>query len=42
LGIKGLNISRHFYLVQRAGRELSPAAGAFAGIMAEMYGQATV
>jgi len=35
--VKGLTISRRFYLVTRAGRELSPAARAFAGIMEEIH-----
>lgn len=35
--VEGLNISRTFYLVQRDGRELSPAARAFAGLMEEQF-----
>jgi LysR family transcriptional regulator, low CO2-responsive transcriptional regulator len=37
LKIPGLEITRQFYLVCRAGRELSPAASAFAGAMVEIY-----
>jgi DNA-binding transcriptional LysR family regulator len=33
--VKGLKISRHFYLASRAGRELSPAATAFAKVIGE-------
>jgi DNA-binding transcriptional LysR family regulator len=33
--VKGLKISRHFYLASRAGRELSPAAKAFAKVVGE-------
>ncbi|HEX8961249.1 MAG TPA: selenium metabolism-associated LysR family transcriptional regulator [Geobacteraceae bacterium] len=33
--VKGLRISRHFYLASRAGRELSPAAKAFAKVIRE-------
>jgi DNA-binding transcriptional LysR family regulator len=33
--VKGLKISRHFYLASRAGRELSPAARAFAKVIGE-------
>jgi LysR family transcriptional regulator, low CO2-responsive transcriptional regulator len=33
--VKGLKISRHFYLASRAGRELSPAAKAFAKVIRE-------
>lgn len=33
--VKGLKISRHFYLASRAGRELSPAAKAFAKVIGE-------
>lgn len=36
--IPGLEITRQFYLACRAGRELSPAATAFAGAMVEIYG----
>ncbi len=39
IAIHGLEISRHFYLASRAGRELSPAAAAFAGISRELYGK---
>jgi LysR family transcriptional regulator, low CO2-responsive transcriptional regulator len=35
--VKGLRITRSFYLVTRAGRELSPAARAFAAVMKETY-----
>jgi DNA-binding transcriptional LysR family regulator len=38
LKIPGLEITRQFYLASRAGRELSPAATAFAGAMMEIYG----
>ncbi len=37
--VKGLEISRQFYLTSREGRELSPAASAFARIMREIYGE---
>lgn len=33
--VKGLKISRHFYLASRSGRELSPAAKAFAAVIKE-------
>lgn len=33
--VKGLRISRHFYLASRAGRESSPAANAFATVIRE-------
>ena len=33
--VKGLKITRHFYLASRAGRELSPAARAFAKVIGE-------
>lgn len=36
--VKGLKISRHFYLASRAGRELSPAAKAFAAVIREKRG----
>ncbi len=36
--IKGLTISRRFYLVSRLKRDLSPPARAFANLLAEMYG----
>jgi DNA-binding transcriptional LysR family regulator len=36
--IPGLDISRSFYLASQTGRELSPAAAAFADVMTEMYG----
>ena len=35
--IPGLKIARQFYLVSRAGRELSPAAAAFSGVMLEKF-----
>ena len=35
--VEGLTISRHFYLVQRTARELSPAARAFADLMVEQF-----
>ncbi|GLI36950.1 LysR family transcriptional regulator [Geobacter hydrogenophilus] len=35
--VDGLKISRTFYLVQREGRELSPAARAFADLMVDQY-----
>jgi len=35
--IPGLEIARQFYLVSRAGREPSPAAAAFAGVMLEKF-----
>lgn len=35
--VEGLKISRTFYLVQRDGRELSPAARAFADLMRDQY-----
>ena len=38
LDIKGVDFSRHLYLVQRAGRQLSPAAAAFAEVICGMYG----
>lgn len=37
--VEGLTISRTFHLVQRDGRELSPAAHAFADLMVEKYRQ---
>lgn len=37
LEVRGVNLSRHFYLAQRKGRELSPAALAFAGIARKMH-----
>lgn len=37
--VRGVEISRQFYLASRAGRELSPAATAFAGVMEESYGK---
>ncbi|KAF0219230.1 MAG: LysR family transcriptional [Geobacteraceae bacterium] len=37
--VRGLRISRHFYLASRSGRELSPAAAAFAGVMREICGE---
>ncbi len=36
--IKGLTISRRFYLVSRLKRDLSPPARAFANLLVEMYG----
>jgi DNA-binding transcriptional LysR family regulator len=36
--IKGLTISRRFYLVSRLKRNLSPPAQAFANLLMEMYG----
>ncbi len=36
--VKGLTISRRFFLVTRSGRELSPAARAFFALMTETYG----
>jgi LysR family transcriptional regulator, low CO2-responsive transcriptional regulator len=38
LHVAGLEITRQFHLASRAGRELSPAASAFAGAMVEIYG----
>lgn len=38
LAINGVDLSRHLYLVQRAGRQLSPAAAAFAEVICKMYG----
>jgi DNA-binding transcriptional LysR family regulator len=38
LKIPELEITRQFYLACRTGRELSPAASAFAGAMLEIYG----
>lgn len=38
--VEGLNISRRFFLVRRSGRELSPAAGVFAEVMGEIFGDA--
>lgn len=35
--VDGLQISRRFYLASRAGRELSPAARAFADVMQQIY-----
>jgi DNA-binding transcriptional LysR family regulator len=35
----GLEITRQFYLASRAGREISPAASAFASAMLEIYGE---
>lgn len=37
VAVDGVRISRHFYLVNRAGRELSPPAAAFAQVMLETY-----
>ena len=36
--IKGLSISRRFYLISRSKRDLSPPARAFVNFLAEMYG----
>ena len=36
IAVEGLEISREFYLASRTGRELSPAASAFAGVMLEV------
>ena len=36
IAVEGLEISREFYLASRTGRELSPAAAAFAGVMLEI------
>jgi DNA-binding transcriptional LysR family regulator len=36
--VEGVTITRQFFLVKRKGRELSPAAGAFADVMLELYG----
>jgi DNA-binding transcriptional LysR family regulator len=38
IAVKGLTISRRFFLVTRSGRELSPAARAFVALMIETYG----
>lgn len=38
LTVAGLAISRTFYLATRSGRELSPAALAFVGLLEEIYG----
>lgn len=40
VAVEGVRIMRRFYLAGRCGRELSPAAAAFASIMTEMYGEA--
>lgn len=37
--VRGVNISRHFYLASRSGREFSPAAEAFESVMREVYGE---
>ncbi|GAB7026454.1 selenium metabolism-associated LysR family transcriptional regulator [Geotalea toluenoxydans] len=37
MDVSGVNLSRHFYLVQRKGRELSPAAHAFVEIARKMH-----
>jgi DNA-binding transcriptional LysR family regulator len=37
VAVTGLEVVRFFYLAERAGRSLSPAAKTFAGIMEEMY-----
>jgi DNA-binding transcriptional LysR family regulator len=39
INIPGLEITRQFYLASRAGREISPAASAFASAMLEIYGE---
>lgn len=36
--IRGIAITRQFFLVRRKGRELSPAAAAFAEVMTDQYG----
>jgi len=36
--VEGLDIYRRFFLASRAGRDLSPAAKAFADVMREIYG----
>jgi LysR family transcriptional regulator, low CO2-responsive transcriptional regulator len=36
--VSGLEITRHFHLASRVGRELSPAAAAFGKAMVEIYG----
>lgn len=36
--VSGLEIDRSFYLISRAGREMSPAANAFAAAMVDIYG----
>jgi DNA-binding transcriptional LysR family regulator len=38
IAVRGLTISRGFFLVARRGRELSPAARAFVALMVETYG----
>jgi len=37
LDVEGLDMSRHFYLVSRKARELSPAAAAFVSVMAGQF-----
>lgn len=37
VGLEGLSISRRFYLASRSGRDLSPAARAFAEVMLETF-----
>ncbi|HEY6009090.1 MAG TPA: selenium metabolism-associated LysR family transcriptional regulator [Geobacteraceae bacterium] len=36
--VEGVQIARRFYLAARNGRELSPAAAAFGGVIRELYG----
>jgi LysR family transcriptional regulator, low CO2-responsive transcriptional regulator len=38
LRVEGLEITRRFYIVTRTGRDLSPAAAAFAEAMRDAYG----
>ena len=38
VAVSGLKVTRRFFLAARAGRELSPAARAFAALMRELYG----
>jgi DNA-binding transcriptional LysR family regulator len=37
VAVEGLEITRQFYLTSLSGRELSPAAAAFSGVMLEIY-----
>jgi LysR family transcriptional regulator, low CO2-responsive transcriptional regulator len=37
--VRGLTISRHFYLISRAGRQLSPPARALSGLLLERFGE---
>ena len=39
INIKGLTISRRFYLISRVKRDLSPPAHAFADLLLDMYGE---